>query len=198
MIQWMFAIWSLVALPFLNPACTSESSWFPYCYTLAWRVLSITFTSMSLLPKVSWKLKCKSEVAQSCPTLCDPMDCSLPLLLCPWDFPGKSTGVGCHFLLQRIEPGSLPHCRQMLYHLSYQGGSDGKGLLPSKSRCPSSRWAWRTLFSFLSHPPLSNFLCNPTGILKAILPTLTLYPECFHLLLEPPFLRHGYAYLCNP
>ena len=21
-------------------------------------------------------------------------------LLCPWDFPGKSTGVGCHFLLQ--------------------------------------------------------------------------------------------------
>ena len=23
-------------------------------------------------------------------------------LLCPWDFPGKSTGVGCHFLLQGI------------------------------------------------------------------------------------------------
>ena len=21
-------------------------------------------------------------------------------LLCPWDFPGKNTGVGCHFLLQ--------------------------------------------------------------------------------------------------
>ena len=47
-------------------------------------------------------------------------------LLCPWDFPGKSTGVGCHFLLQRIFPtqGSnpgLPHCRQMLYHLSHQG-----------------------------------------------------------------------------
>ena len=47
-------------------------------------------------------------------------------LLCPWDFPGKSTGVGCHFLLQRIFPtqGSnlgLLHCRQMLYHLSHQG-----------------------------------------------------------------------------
>ena len=25
-------------------------------------------------------------------------------LLCPWDFPGKSTGVGCHFLLQGIFP----------------------------------------------------------------------------------------------
>ena len=26
------------------------------------------------------------------------------LLLCPWDFPGKNTGVGCHFLLQGIFP----------------------------------------------------------------------------------------------
>ena len=39
--------------------------------------------------------------AQSCPTLCHPMDWLLPdRLLCPWDFPGKNTGVGCHFLLQ--------------------------------------------------------------------------------------------------
>ena len=27
-----------------------------------------------------------------------------PQLLCPWDFPGKNTGVGCHFLLQGISP----------------------------------------------------------------------------------------------
>ena len=40
------------------------------------------------------------EVAQSCLTLCDPMDPTR--LICPWDFPGKSTGVGCHFLLQGI------------------------------------------------------------------------------------------------
>ena len=43
-----------------------------------------------------------------------------------FDFPGKSTGVGCHFLLQGIFPtqGSnpgLPHCRQTLYPLSHQG-----------------------------------------------------------------------------
>ena len=47
-------------------------------------------------------------------------------LLCPWDFPGKSTRVGCHFLLQGIflTQGSNPsllHCRQTLYPLSHQG-----------------------------------------------------------------------------
>ena len=35
---------------------------------------------------------------QSCPTLCDPIDSTR--LPCPWDSPGKNTGVGCHFLLQ--------------------------------------------------------------------------------------------------
>ena len=44
------------------------------------------------------------EVAQFCPTLCDPMDPTR--LLCPWNFPGKSTRVDCHFLLQRFpDPG---------------------------------------------------------------------------------------------
>ena len=47
-------------------------------------------------------------------------------LLCPWDFPGNSTGVACHFLLQEIFPTQglnpgLPHYRQTLYHLSHQG-----------------------------------------------------------------------------
>ena len=41
MIQWMLAIWSLVPLPFLNPACTFGSSWFTYCWSLPWRILSI-------------------------------------------------------------------------------------------------------------------------------------------------------------
>ena len=36
---------------------------------------------------------------RSFPTLCDPMSYSLPGSSCPWDFPGKETGVGCHFLL---------------------------------------------------------------------------------------------------
>ena len=75
----------------------------------------------------------ESEVTQSCPTLCDTMDCSLPGSeepLSPWNFPGKSTGEGCHSLLQGIFPtqGSnlgLMHCRQTLYHLSHQGSPPG-------------------------------------------------------------------------
>ena len=49
-------------------------------------------------------------------------------LLCPWDFPGKDTGVGCYFLLQGIFPiqglnMGLLHCRQILYLLNYKGSS---------------------------------------------------------------------------
>jgi len=46
-------------------------------------------------------------------------------LLRPWDFQGKSTEVGCHFLLQGIFPTQgmnpgLSNCGQTLYHLSHQ------------------------------------------------------------------------------
>ena len=67
----------------------------------------------------------KVLVAQLCPTLWDPMD-SLPVhgLLCPWNSPGKNTGVGSHYLLQWIflTHGSnlgLLHCRQIFYCLSH-------------------------------------------------------------------------------
>ena len=43
------------------------------------------------------KVKSESEVAQLCPTLSDPMYWQPSRLLHPWDFPGKSTGVGCHW-----------------------------------------------------------------------------------------------------
>ena len=42
MIQRMLAIWSLVLLPFLNPAWTPGSSQFTYYWNLTWRILSIT------------------------------------------------------------------------------------------------------------------------------------------------------------
>ena len=61
----------------------------------------------------------KGKVAQSCPTLCDPMDC-------PWNSPGQNTGVGSLSLLQQIFPtqgskSGLLHCRWILYQLNHKG-----------------------------------------------------------------------------
>ena len=83
-------------------------------------------------------------------------------LLHPWDIPGKSTGVGCHLLLQGIfltlgsNPG-LPHCRQTLYCLSHQGSPNREApgtptqvpaLLPCSclSSVRLSRGFWVSLF----------------------------------------------------
>ena len=48
MIQWMLVIWSLVHLPFLNPAWTSGSSRFKYWGSLACRILSITLLACEM------------------------------------------------------------------------------------------------------------------------------------------------------
>ena len=83
------------------------------------------------------------------------------MLLCPWDFPGRNTGVGCHFLLPGIFPTQglnpcLLHCRQILYHLRHQGSllyremlsnlpftfknikPPSKGLMPAHAVAPST------------------------------------------------------------
>ena len=68
----------------------------------------------------------ESEVAQSCPTLCDPMDRNLPgssvygifqARVLEWVAISFSRGI---FPTQQSKPG-LPHCRQTLYCLSHQG-----------------------------------------------------------------------------
>ena len=70
-------------------------------------------------------------------------------LLCPWDSPGKNTGMGCHACLQGIfstqesEPGLL-HYRQTLYCLSHQGSlvkdqARNAGFIEELFKCPLSR-----------------------------------------------------------
>ena len=65
----------------------------------------------------------ESQVAQSCPTLCDPMDCSLPgssvhgifqARALEWVAISSSRGISP---TQGLNLG-LPHCRHTLYHLS--------------------------------------------------------------------------------
>ena len=80
-------------------------------------------------------------VAQSCPTLCDPMDCSPPGSHgtspwdCPWDSPGKNTGVGCHFLRGIYRDFSVTS-------LSFVGS--GRVFIGNeKLRREASGWIWR-------------------------------------------------------
>ena len=69
MIQWMLAIWSLVPLRFLNPACTSGYSGCMYFWSLTWRILSITLPTKVRLVKAGfssshvrmWELDCEES-----------------------------------------------------------------------------------------------------------------------------------------
>ena len=89
--QWRLAIWSLVPLPFLNPAWTSGSSQFMYCWSPAWRILSITllacemsatmqlFEYSSALP--FFGIGMKTDLSQSCGhcwvfQICQHIECS--------------------------------------------------------------------------------------------------------------------------
>ena len=55
--------------------------------------------------KPHWPYGCvRAESPRSCLTLRDPVSCSPPRLLCPWDSPGKNTGVRWCTLLQGIFP----------------------------------------------------------------------------------------------
>ena len=70
--------------------------------------------------------KKKSEVTQSCPTLCDPMDCSLPGSSVHRILRARILEGVSHALLQEIFPTQesnwcLLHCRRVLYQLSYLG-----------------------------------------------------------------------------
>jgi len=76
MIQLMLAIWSMVPLPFLNPACTSGSSQFTYCWSLTWRILSMTLLACEMSAIVWWfehslalpffMIGMKTDLFQSC------------------------------------------------------------------------------------------------------------------------------------
>ena len=82
------------------------------------------YSNFQMTFRISLKYESEREVAQSCPTLCDPMDCSLSdssvhgifqAIVLEWIAISFSRGSS-----QGLNTG-LPHCRQTLYHLSHQG-----------------------------------------------------------------------------
>ena len=65
--------------------------------SLGWE--NLVWDYFILLESVKWKWSC-SVVSNPL----QPYGLQPARLLCPWDFPGNNTGVGCHFLLQGIFP----------------------------------------------------------------------------------------------
>ena len=53
---------------------------------------------------MTWTKAVVVTMNKLCPTLLQPHGLWPAGILCPWDFPGKNTRVGCHFL----SPGDLP------------------------------------------------------------------------------------------
>ena len=85
-----------------TPQAILDSS-FPRSYLVreAWELAVLSPSPGSAIKRAGASGK-HLLLPQSCLTLFDPMDRSPPGS-CPWDFPGKTTGVGCHFLLQRFQ-----------------------------------------------------------------------------------------------
>ena len=101
----------------------TQISWLPVhievMFTLYWGLLSVH----RLIFSESERVSCSGMSDSLWPHGLQPTR-----LLCPWDSPGKNTGVGCHSLLQGIFPTQrsnlgLLHCRQILYPLNHQGSA---------------------------------------------------------------------------
>ena len=119
-------------------------------------------------------------------------------LLCPWDFPGEYTGVGCHALLQRSFPTrsnlGLLHCTQILYRLSHQMINIKKIintptclLFPCQSQMNCIQW-WLWAPSLPASGDLLLKMGNaPKRLLKSREQTLTLATSFWLFLVWPLF-----------
>ena len=90
-----------------GPCIWSMESWTLDCLPCSLLSPPFPLFSISLLPSKQGTQFCVCEclVTQSCPTLCDPIDCSLPGSSVHADSPGKNTGMGFLALLQ----GDIPN-----------------------------------------------------------------------------------------
>ena len=84
-----------------------NSKWMLYFHS--WKSFNVTHLMNHMINQFSAlsdpfpSLAATAASLQLCLTLCHPIDGSPPSCPRPWDSPGKNTGVGCHFLLQRMK-----------------------------------------------------------------------------------------------
>ena len=113
-------------------------------------------------------------------------------LLCPWDFPGKNTGVGCHSLLQGILwiHGSNPfllHWQVNSLLLSHQG-SLWNPYLPASTNmtvgklasCLSIKVLLLQNPKLLNEVPFNKTLCSSCSVIG----THCYFPINIHLLIH--------------
>ena len=110
------------------------------------------------------KNSCCWLVTKSCPPLLQPHGLQPTRLLCPWNFPGKNTGMGCQLLLQGIFP--TQGLKQHLLHLLHWQAD-------SLSTEPSVRFSCLVVSDSLRPYGLQptkllcpwNFPCKNTGLI---------------------------------
>ena len=99
-------------------------------------------------------------------------------LLCPLNCPGRNTGVGCLSLLQGIFPTQesnpdLPHCRRILYCLSYQGSPPLSNHLTFISDCGE----WETSRCNCQHLSCFSHICSQVEIQNLLPDSLPQFSE---------------------
>ena len=131
---------------------------------------------------------CACLVAQSCPTLCDPMDCTPPGSSIHGDSPGKNTGVDCHALLQGMIPtqGSNPVIKPRSPTLQADSLSSEPPGKPGRE--PEIKWKLLSCVRLFATPSefsrqeywkwvaVSFFRCEPTKVLMRIYSTALILP----------------------
>ena len=131
----------------------------------------------------------KVKVAQSCLTLCDPMNCSLPSSSVHGIIQARILEWVCHFLLQRIFPTPrdrtrVSHCRQMLYILATREVHTHpcQGLCSSHSLWPALLFPWISAWLKPSHPSrhCSNLISSMTPTLSTQFKYENPFPKLLH------------------
>ena len=82
-------------------------------------------------------------------TLCHPMDS--PKLLCPWNSPGKNTGVGCQSLLQGFPNSSVG--KESACNAGDPSSIPGSGRSPGEGIGYSLQYSWASLLTQLVKNP---------------------------------------------
>ena len=150
-------VFSMACLPLGSPLPNSVLLITTRALFIKWKPVYVTL----LLQLCSWCVCMLSPSVMSDSLL--PCGLQPARLLCPWNSPDKTIGVGSHslfqgiFLTQGSNPGFL-HCRQLFYHLSHRLDGPPRPSSPTppcRHRLGSSHWYTCSTSIDVSHSSIS-------------------------------------------